>query len=118
MGTAQRLAGPVYFGNAAANIYNPAASQKALVRQIHLCNEDTTTHTVSLYVGATGASAGGTTLFKTFTVAANSTYDWNTYLVLWNVASLSQQDYMSGLADTANKVSITVMGDLSLIVVP
>jgi hypothetical protein len=63
--------------------------------------------TFSLYVGATGGSSGGTELFKTYTVAANSSFDWYGYL------AMTSTDYLSGICETgASKLTITVEGEL------
>lgn len=106
IGTPKRLAGPAYVSSTAADIVtSPPSTQYNLIRMIHFCNEDTAAHTVNIYLGATGGSTGGTTFFKSFTIAANSTYDWPCFLVQ------KYTEYLSGSTDTASKVSVTVMGE-------
>jgi plastocyanin len=102
----KRLAGPAYLAAAAANVYNPAANTYAVIRHIHFCNDDTVAHNFTMYIGATGGSAGGTEIFKTFTLAANSTYDY------YCLTRMDVADFLTGLADTASKVTIEVEGEL------
>lgn len=105
-GAPKRLAGPAYLTGAAANIYTPPASTMyCVLRHIHFCNDDSIAHQVTIYVGATGGSAGGTELFKSFNIPAFGTYDWPCYL------PMASTDFLTGLADTASKVTITVAGD-------
>jgi hypothetical protein len=104
--TIKRLAGPAFIASAAANIYSQNALLYDIVRHIHIANNDSVAHNFTLYVGATGGSASGTELFKTFSVAANSTYDW-----YCNLKLVGAVDFLSGLADTASKLIITVEGE-------
>ena len=94
--TLKRISGPAYLAAAAANIYTPPASTiLTVIRHIHIANVTGGAVTFSLYVGATAGSAGGTELFKTFTVAANGTFDYycNQYM--------ASTDFLSGLASAA-----------------
>jgi hypothetical protein len=106
-GTAKRLAGPAYIAASATNIYTPAASTiQSILRHIHIANVTGTAATFSLYVGGTGGSTGGTELFKTYSVAANSTLDWYGYL------PMASTDFLVGICETgASKLTITVSGD-------
>lgn len=106
-GTEKRLAGPAYISNAAANIYNPSAGVIGYVRQIHIVNTDTVSRTFSLYIGATGGSAGGTELEGTYTIAANT--DWDRYFP--RGLKLISTDFLTGVASVASKLVITVMGE-------
>lgn len=109
-GTPKRLAGPAYLGSAAANVYNPSANTYAIVRHFHVVNTDSSARTFTLYIGATGGSAGGTEYSKTLTLAAagSSGSWWDEYAAL----RLDTTDFLTGLADVASKVVITVEGEL------
>lgn len=101
------LAPVAYLGNSAANIYTPAAATiYSVIRHIHLCNVTTSAATVTLYIGATGGSAGGTELFKLLSIPANSTYDYYT------TRKMLSTDFLTGLCPTgATNVTIEVEGD-------
>lgn len=112
-GTPTRIAGPAYLANSATNIYSPPASTiYILINQIHIANVTAGTVTFTLYVGATGGSAGGTELEKGYSVPANSDYDrfFSPGLVM------KSTDFLSGLASAGSSLVITVMGQQ--IVVP
>lgn len=103
-GTLKRLAGPAYVAASATDIYVPGANKYGEVRHIHLANKDSSARTVSLYVGATGGSAGGTELFKDKSIAIADTYD---YYCLMRQATT---DFLSGIASTVSTIVITVEG--------
>lgn len=106
-GTIKRLAGPAYLSNAAADIYNQgSALLYTVVRHIHLANVTNAARTFRLYIGASGGSAGGTELYKDYTIAANSALD------LYCSTRLNSTDFLSGLADAASAITITVEGEL------
>jgi hypothetical protein len=105
-GTLKRIAGPAYLANAAADIYTPpAATIYTVIRHIHVANKTGGAVTFTLYVGATGGSAGGTELFGAKSVAANDTYDY--YCTLKMVST----DFLSGLASAATSLVIVVEGE-------
>lgn len=109
-GTLKRIAGPAYLSNSAANIYTPpAATIYTVIRHIHFANKTSSPATFSLYVGATGASAGGTELFAGFTLGPNLTYDY--YCTLQMLST----DFLVGLASAASTITITVEGDQSVV---
>jgi hypothetical protein len=105
-GTLKRLAGPAYIASSATNIYTQNSLIYDVVKHIHIANVDSSAHTFSLYVGATGGSAGGTELFKSYSVPANSTYDW-----YGNLKLVGAVDFLSGIADSGSKLTITVEGE-------
>lgn len=105
-GQLKRIAGPAYLSNAAADIYTPPASTiYTVIRHIHITNVTAGAITFTLYVGATGGSAGGTEQFKAYSVAANNSYDY--YCSLKMVST----DFLSGLASAATSLVITVEGE-------
>lgn len=104
-GTDKRIAGPVFLGIAAANLYTPPASTIVTeLTHIHFCNVTALPVLVTLYIGATGGSAAGTEIFKTYTIAANSTYDYFTS------TPMASTDFLTGLAGTASAVTVTIDG--------
>lgn len=106
----KRLAGPAYIANAAANIYTQSALIYDIIRHIHVANKTGSAATFTLYVGATGGSAGGTEIFFTKTVAANDVFDWYGALKL-----VGNVDFLSGLASAATTLVITVEGESGVI---
>jgi len=108
--TLKKISGPAYIADAAADIYTPqAATIYTVIRHIHIANVTATAATFSLYVGATGGSAGGTELFNEYSVAADSTYDY--YCVL----KLLSTEFLSGVASAASTLTITVEGELVVV---
>jgi hypothetical protein len=105
-GTLKRLAGPAYIANAAANIYTVTASTYDIVRHLHFTNKTGADATFSMYVGATGASAGGTEIFFTKTVKANDVYDWYGALKL-----VGGTDFLTAVASAASTITVTVEGE-------
>ena len=106
-GTIKKIAGPAYIANSATNIYTPPdAAVFTVINHIHIANITGGSVTFSLYVGATGGSAGGTQLFGTVAIAANETYDWYASPGL----KLTSTDFLSGIASAATSLVITVMG--------
>jgi len=104
-GTLKKLAGPAYVASSATNIYVPsAATIFGEVRHIHLVNKDVATRTVTLYVGATGGSAGGTELFKDLSLAVAGVYDY--YCLMKQLST----DFLTGIASAASAVVIVVEG--------
>lgn len=95
--------GPAYIANAAANIYTPPASTiYTVIRHIHIANVTTGAVTFSLYVGATGGSAGGTQLWGTRSVPANREFDYYCSKLMLST------DFLSGIASAASSLVITV----------
>ena len=103
----KRIAGPAYLANSATNIYTPPnAAVITIINQISLCNVTAGAITVSVYIGATGGSAGGTELFKDYSIAANSVYD----RYFSPGIPMASSDFLSGLASAATSVTVTVSG--------
>ncbi len=102
------LASVAYLANAAANIYTPAASTiYAVIYHIHLCNVTVGVVTATLYIGATGGSAGGTEILKTKNVAALDVYD-----LYWPKGrKMLSTDFLTGLAGAATSITIEVIGE-------
>lgn len=106
-----RIAGPAYIASSATNIYTPPASTILVrIRQIMLCNVTTGAITCSIYIGATGGSAGGTEIFKDWSVAAKSVYDR-----YFQDLVLKSTDFLSGIASAGSSMTITVLGDMEVV---
>ena len=105
-GTLKKIAGPAYIANSATDIYTPAASTiYTVIRHIHIANVTSGAVTFSLYVGSTGGSAGGTQLFGTHSVPANSEFDY------YCMMKLLSTEFLSGIASAANSLVIVVEGE-------
>jgi hypothetical protein len=105
--TAKRIAGPAYIANSATDIYTPPASTiYTKIRQIIVANKTGAAATFTLYVGATGGSAGGTELLGlSVSVPANSSIPYYfTDLVM------KSTDYLTGIASAGSTLTITVLG--------
>lgn len=100
--------GPAYVSNAAADLYVPNSNTYALVKHIHLANKTGSAATVSLYVGLTNGSAGGTELLGAYSVPAND------YIDLYFPAGLklTTSDYLSGVSGTSSAIVATITGEL------
>jgi hypothetical protein len=102
-GTLKRLAGPAFFQSAATNIYVPsAATIYGEVRHMHFVCQTTTT-TVTVYLGATGGSAAGTELFKDLSLATAATYDY--YCLLKQTST----DFLSGICAAAGNNDVVYL---------
>lgn len=100
--------GPEFVGTTSDDIYNPASGTYALVRHIHLVNQDSTPRTVSLWVGATGAEADGTEILEGYTIAADNVFD----MYFPSGLRLASTDFLVGTASAASMVIVTVTGEL------
>jgi hypothetical protein len=102
------ISGPAFLTGSAANIYSPPSSPGyVIINHIHIANTDVSTaYTYTLYKGLTGGSASGTELAKAKTVNGAAVDD----LFFSPGLVMSTTDFLSGLASTTNKLTITVMG--------
>ena len=106
IGTLKLIAPPAYMSNAAANIYTPPASTiYTIIRHIHIANVSASAVTFSLYIGATGGSAGGTQLFGSQSIPANSAFDYYCSMKMLST------DFLSSIASAATSLVITVEGE-------
>jgi hypothetical protein len=105
-GTLKLIAGPAYLSSSVADIYTPPASTiYTVIRHIHVANVTGGAVTFTLYVGATGGSTGGTELFKGYSVAANSAFDY------YPMMKLTSTQFLTGLASAGTSLTITVEGE-------
>lgn len=107
-GQLKRIAGPAYLAAAAADIYTPPASTiYTVIKHIRVVNKTAGAVTFTLYVGATGGSAGGTEIGEAKSVAA---HDYTDIFFSPGLKMLST-DFLSGLASAATSLVIIVMGE-------
>lgn len=112
---------PAFVPNAAGNLLNCGITSLAgpvgftptqayiLLKHIRLTNNDAAGHAVTLYKGATGGSAAGTEFgFAGETIPAKSHVDW------YGLARFDAADFLTGIADAASKVTITMEGEIGL----
>jgi len=110
---------PQYIAVAAANLLNGALGSLAgpvgftatqpylILKHIHVSNKDTIAHAITLYIGATGGSAGGTEFaWNNFSLGAQQYDDW------FGQQRLDSTDFLSGIADLASKVTIEIDAEI------
>jgi hypothetical protein len=104
------IAPVAYLPNAVANIYTPpAATIYTVIRHIHLANVTNVAATFTLYIGLTGGSAGGTEIFKAFSLGPNATYDW------FPNRKMLSTDFLTGLASASSTITIEVTGEQTVV---
>jgi hypothetical protein len=97
--------GPTALTASAANIMQGAGGDALMrdrIKHIHVVNKTANGATFDLYLGATGATAAGTELFKSKLVAGSDTYDW------YGDLPLESTEYLVGLASALTTLVITV----------
>lgn len=95
---------PQALGTGVANLYNPPANETT--RNIHVANEGVVPATFSIWLGATGASAAGTALFKTVSVPIGGYVDWPYPL------KLTTASFLTGQASVAATLTVTITTQL------
>lgn len=102
--------GPAYLATTATDVanVNPAANTYRLIRHIHLANTDVSARTATLYIGATGGSAGGTEIIKGKSIAAGDVFD----IYFPAGRKFTTADFLSGLASVVSTVTIEVTGEI------
>ncbi|MGH7184502.1 MAG: hypothetical protein ACREJN_21360 [Nitrospiraceae bacterium] len=103
---ATRFAGPALVTNSAATKYTVSASQKAIIRHIHVQNPSGSAVTFTLSIGS---DAAGTRIFDAYSIAAGSILDHYCYYVL------DAAEIIQALAGTTNVLTLTIDGDLSVL---
>lgn len=82
-------------------------AQKAVIRDIWICNADSSAHTYTLYVVESGGSAADNrAIAKAVSIAANTTHQYNNLGIVLEASGTVQ-----GLADAANKVTVLISGE-------
>lgn len=81
-----------------------------IIRHIRLVNKTAGAITVSLYIGATTASAAGTEFLGTaLSIAANSSYDW------YGLLRLDAADYLTGSASANTSITFEAEGEAGIV---
>jgi hypothetical protein len=106
-GQLKRTVGPVAMSaTLTTNIYN---NSSALIydniKQIHITNITAGAVTFSIFLGATGANAAGTELWKTVSIAGGASFDW------YGNLKLVSTDFLVGGASAGASLTITIMGE-------
>jgi hypothetical protein len=112
-GQLKRIAGPAYIAAAAADIYTPpAATIYTVIKHIRVANKTGADATFTLYVGATGASAGGTEL-----TGLDKNVPANDHIDQYFSPGLKMlsTDFLTGIASAASTLTITVMGEQNVV---
>lgn len=113
--------GPVAIGNSVANVLNPGTTTGGtnmpsgsgnlyfIVKHIRIVNKTSAAHTITAYVGATGASAAGTEFaFNGTSVPANSYVDW------YGLLRLDVADFLTMVADAATSLVFQAEGEVGV----
>ena len=81
--------------------------QKAIIRDIWVCNTDSSARTYTLYVVESGGSvADNRAIAKAVSIAANTTHQYNNLAIVIETAGT-----LRGLASSANLVTVLVSGE-------
>lgn len=107
---------------AAANLFNAAITSVAggvnithtqpyvLIRHIRVMNKSALPVNVTMYKGATGASAAGTEFaFGAATVPANGYLDW------YGSARFDSTDFLTGVAGTVTTLVANIEGEIGFV---
>lgn len=81
----------------------------AILTHIRVLNKSATSANVSMYIGATGASAAGSEFaFNAYPVPGNSYVDW------YGRVRLESTDYLTGGASSATALTFEAEGEIGL----
>jgi hypothetical protein len=97
-----RLGGPIQLGTTTTTICTAATGYAEIIKQIIITNTDTIDRTVTLAIGSAATAANR--LLSALPIGANDVMIWDTALVL------NAGDTLQGLSDTADKITVTVVG--------
>jgi len=109
------LYGPSFLTDTAAVVYNSdistvAATSKAdnvaIIKQIIVCNTDSSARTFTLYLDTNSTAAASETLFNAVSLAVNETKIINTSIVL----RADKDQKIMAMASVGSKVTLTLVG--------
>lgn len=103
-----RAYGPAYLANTNTNIYQGGGGSALiydLISAIYLANTTASAVTATIYLGASGASTGGTELLKNVSIPANTTVP---FYYSGRGLKLTSADYLVGSASSPNAITITI----------
>jgi hypothetical protein len=103
--TPKTLVEGVALGTSASTLYTVPASTTATFRSITICNTDTNIRKVTVYIVASGGSAGVlNTIYDALVLEPGQTYTDDT------IRTMMAGDFIQAFADSANLVSLRVDG--------
>jgi hypothetical protein len=97
-----RLCAPTQLGTSTTTLFTVTTSHTFVAKQIIITNTDTVDRAFSLAIGS--AATASNRVISTLPIGANDVMVWDTALVL------TSGETFQGLADTASKVNVTVIG--------
>lgn len=113
--------GPGYISNSATNIITPPTltggtglsgtntNTYLIIRRIEIVNTTASAVSFSLYLGATGASLGGTEVVGTgLSVPANTTFTW------FGLLRIDVTQFLTGLASTGSALTFHAEGEIGI----
>ena len=100
--TEKRLGGPTQLGTTTTTIGTVPAARNWVIKQIIICNTDTTDRTVTLSVGTAATAANR--IMSALPIGANDIMVFDTALVL------TAAETLQGLADSASLINVTLVG--------
>ena len=103
---ANRFHGPAQVSGAAATKFTVAASEKAIIRHIHIYNPSASAVN---FTASIGADAAGTRIFDAFTIGNNQGYDHFCFYVL------DAAEVFQAFASVANILVLTIDGERSVL---
>ena len=106
--TAKRLYGPAQIATGPATVYTVPALTKTIIRYIHLSNPSASPVTVTLSVGADGAT---TRLYQTYSIPAAAAGVTDSVRQIWLYLVMDAAEILTLSAGTNNILVITINGD-------
>ena len=100
--TEKRLGGPTQLGTTTTTIGTVPAARNWVIKQIIICNTDTTDRTVTLSIGTAATAANR--IMSALPIGANDIMVFDTALVL------TAAETLQGLSDSASVVNVTLVG--------
>ena len=97
-----RFHGPAQVSNVAATKFTVPASEKAIIRHIHIQNPS---GAAVAFTSSIGADAAGLRIFDAYSIAANSVLDHFCYYIL------EPAEILQAFAGTNNILVLTIDGD-------
>jgi hypothetical protein len=97
-----RLCAPTQLGTSTTTLFTVTTGHTFVAKQIVVTNTDTVDRTFTLSIGS--AATASNRVVSSLPIGANDIIVWDTALVL------TAGETFQGLADTASKVNVTVIG--------
>lgn len=101
-----RLAGPALVSNAAATKFTVAASEKYIVKHIHVINP---TGSAATFTASIGADAAATRIFDAYTIGSNSVFDH------YCMYPMDAAEIFQAFSGTNNVLNLTISGERSVL---